>query len=120
MMAAHGSRVLGLLMVAATSLFACDLDEVEVKNDKGATYQTESEARGTRVLTAPDGSKVTIQRNGTVIRPDGSKIQLKRDGTVVMPNGAQVRVFPDGSKSTLEIDRTEFRADGSMVVTAAD
>jgi hypothetical protein len=31
-----------------------------------------------------------------------------------------VRVFPDGSKSTLEIERTEFRADGAMVLTAED
>ena len=42
-------------LVATTVLLACDLDEVEVKNDKGATYKTETESRGTRVLTAPDG-----------------------------------------------------------------
>jgi hypothetical protein len=108
------------MMLAAALLPACDLDEVEVKSDKGGAYQTESQSRGTRVMTAADGSKVTIQRDGTIIKPDGSKMQVKRDGTVIMPNGARVRVFPDGSRSTLTIERTEFRADGATVVVADD
>lgn len=105
---------------AAGTIAGCDLDEVEVKNDKGAAYQTESQSRGTRVMTAPDGSKVTIHRDGTIIKPDGSKMQVKRDGTIIMPNGSRVRVFPDGSRSTLAIERTEFRSDGATVVTAED
>jgi hypothetical protein len=34
------------VLISGASLWAmaCDLDEVEVKNDKGATYQTESES----------------------------------------------------------------------------
>lgn len=108
------------MMFAAALLPACDLDEVEVKSDKGGAYQTESQSRGTKVMTAADGSKVTIQRDGTIIKPDGSKMQVKRDGTIIMPNGARVRVFPDGSRSTLSIERTEFRSDGATVVVADD
>lgn len=99
---------------------ACDVDEMEVSSDKSGAYKMEPGGRGTKVLTASDGSKVTIQRDGTVTKPDGSKVQIKKDGTIIMPDGKQVRVFPDGSRSTLSVERTEFASDGSMIVTADD
>lgn len=112
----HLTGMLALALVGA----ACDLDEVVVSSDKSGTYKTESSSRGTKVMTAADGSKVTIERDGTVTRPDGSKVQIKKNGTIVMPDGRHVRVFPDGSRSTLSVERTEFTADGSMVVVADD
>lgn len=118
-MVAPRTLLLGLLVLPLAGA-ACDLDEVEVSSEKSGAYKAESGGRGTKTLTASDGSTVEIRRDGTIVKPDGSKIQIKRDGTVVMPDGRNVRVFPDGSRSTLVVERTEFRADGSMVVTAED
>ncbi|WAS91764.1 hypothetical protein [Nannocystis punicea] len=115
-------RLLHLTGAVALTLAgaACDVDEMEVSSDKSGAYKVEPGGRGTKVLTASDGSTVTIQRDGTVTKPDGSKVQIKKDGTIVMPDGKQVRVFPDGSRSTLSVERTQFTADGSMVVVADD
>src|SRR5688500_12965890 len=107
----------GLAAALTRSAVACDLDEVEVKNDKGATYELESKSRGTRVMTAPDGSKVTIHRDGTIIKPDGSKMQVKRDGPIVLPNGSHARVFPDGRQPTRSLARTQPRTDRARRLT---
>jgi hypothetical protein len=72
-------------------------------------------------MTAPDGSKITIQRDGTIIKPDGSKMQIRRDGTIIMPDGARVRVFPDGSQARRCRSTAPSSAlDGATVVTADD
>lgn len=112
----HLTGVLALTLTGA----ACDVDEIEVSSEKSGAYKMESGGRGTKTLTASDGSTVTIQRDGTVTKPDGSKVQIKKDGTIVMPDGKHVRVFPDGSRSTLSVERTEFAADGAMIVVADD
>ncbi len=104
-------------LVFATA--ACDLDEVDVKDQEGGAFQVDSKA-GKKILTAPDGTKYTLKPNGTIIGPNGEKTKLKRDGTIIQADGTSVKLFEDGTKTKLKIKGAELGKDGRKVLVHDD
>ncbi|MCB9752329.1 MAG: hypothetical protein H6713_20435 [Myxococcales bacterium] len=103
----------------ALTLAACDLDEVDVKDQQGGAYEVEGKA-GKKILTAPDGTKYTVKPGGTIIGPDGKATKIKRDGTIVQPDGTRVKLFEDGTKTKLKIEGAELGTDGKKVLVHED
>ncbi len=110
---------LGALGLALSFTAACDLDEVEVKDQDGAALQVEGKA-GKKVVTAPDGTQYTVKPGGTIVDSEGNKTKIKRDGTIVQPDGSRVNIYGDGTKTTLKVDGVELAEDGSKTLQHDD
>ena len=123
MIAAHslahalvGRSRLARLGLAALLVAACDLDEVELKDQEGNALQVEGKG-GKKVVTAPDGTQYTVKPGG-ITDSEGNKI--KRDGTIIQPDGTRVNIYGDGTKATMKVEEVEFSQDGNKVLVHAD
>ncbi len=114
-----GRSRLACLLVALAMTTACDLDELDIKDQDGSAVEVESKV-GKKTVTAPDGTQYTVKPGGTIIDSEGNKTKIKRDGTIVQPDGTRVNMFGDGTKTKLKVDSMELNKDGSKVLIHED
>jgi hypothetical protein len=113
------SRACATLALSLGLTSACDLDEVDVKDQDGGAFKAETKG-AKKVFTGPDGAQYTIKRNGTIVGPNGEKTKIKRDGTIVQADGTRVNTFQDGTKTKLKVESVSVGKDGTKTLIHDD
>lgn len=96
---------------------ACDLDEVDIKDQEGNAVQVEGKGVK-KTITGPDGAQYTVKPGGTIVDKDGNK--LKRDGTIIQSDGSRVNIYGDGTKTKLKVEEVTLNQDGNKVIVHDD